>query len=668
MKKILILCIFIILSNASFSQTTQQRGFKPVNIKVEGKETPLYKQSYALLIGVSAYNNGWSVLNGVVTDIAEIKKALEKNGFVVETLQDGTKEQIDKTISSFISKYAQDVDNRILIYYAGHGYTVKTNYGDELGYIVPVNAPNPVKDKAGFQEKAIEMSSVEIYAKRIQSKHALFMFDACFAGSLFDMRSPVTEAITYKTTKPVRQFITSGSAEEQVPDVSIFRKQFVIALTTNEADYDKDGFVTGSELGQFLQTKVVNYSYNAQHPQYGKIRNPNLDKGDFVFDLNTGTQTVGVVDNSKNNPPVKAIEVEEEILATYGTIELNTEIAGDLYLDNIFVKKAIANSKIALKNIKTGSHNVEIRGSENWSKTATINKDQTTTLTAKTTKKPELSSSFVLNEDFTVPVAGIDMKMRGIQGGSFTMGSSDSLAEGLETPHSVSVSNFAMMKYEVTVAEFEKFVNETNYQTDADKRTGGYGSWIYNGKTWVEEDGVNWKYGVGGSLLSQSEYNHPVIHVSWNDAVAYAQWLSKKTGQTWRLPTEAEWEFAAQGVASTGSATAYKYAGSNTIENVGWYDGNSGKTTHEVGQKALNGYGLYDMSGNVWEWCSDWYSKDYYKNSSGNNPQGPSTGSYRVLRGGSWFNDARRSRVAYRNCRTPDIRNDYVGFRLLLVP
>ncbi|HIF69589.1 MAG TPA: hypothetical protein EYQ29_09850, partial [Candidatus Lambdaproteobacteria bacterium] len=116
------------------------------------------------------------------------------------------------------------------------------------------------------------------------AKHALFLFDACFSGSLFALSRAIPESINYKTAKPVRQFITSGSAEETVPDQSIFRSQFVAALE-GEGDSNGDGYLSGTELGQFLQDSVVNYSKGAQHPQYGKIRNPNLDKGDFVFML-----------------------------------------------------------------------------------------------------------------------------------------------------------------------------------------------------------------------------------------------------------------------------------------------------------------------------------------------------------------------------------------------
>ena len=156
-----------------------------------------------------------------------------------------------------------------------------------MGYVVPADAPNPHVDLNGFLARALGMQQIEVYAKDIDAKHALFLFDSCFSGSMFALSRAVPENISYKTGKPVRQFITSGSADEKVPDVSIFRGQFVSALE-GEADHNRDGYVTGVELGQFLQDTVINYTRGAQHPQYGKIRHPRLDKGDFVFIADAG--------------------------------------------------------------------------------------------------------------------------------------------------------------------------------------------------------------------------------------------------------------------------------------------------------------------------------------------------------------------------------------------
>ena len=269
--------------------------------------------------------------------------------------------------------------------------------------------------------------------------------------------------------------------------------------------------------------------------------------------------------------------------------------------------------------------------------------------------------------DFTEHVAGVAIELVAVRGGTFTMGCTGeqgSECDDDERPaHTVTVGNFYLGRYEVTVAQFKAFIDETGYKTDADKRTGGYGSYIWNGSSWEKKDGVNWMCDASGSKRPQSEYNHPVIHVSWNDAVAYCEWLSRKTGKRYRLPTEAEWEYAARGGTHS---RGYRYAGSSSPDEVAWYDGNSGGRTHPVGQKQPNELGLHDMTGNAWEWCADWYGS--YSSDSQTNPQGPAGGSCRVLRGGSWNDSARYCRVSNRSDNYPYIRDDFYGFRLALVP
>ena len=157
--------------------------------------------------------------------------------------------------------------------------------------------------------------------------------------------------------------------------------------------------------------------------------------------------------------------------------------------------------------------------------------------------------------------------------------------------------------------------------------------------------------------------NRPVERVSWDDCQTFIRKLNAMTGKTFRLPTEAEWEYAARG---GNKSNGYKYSGGNTLGNVAWYGDNSGSGTHDVKTKSPNELGIYDMSGNVWEWCQDWYGKDYYSSSPQSNPQGPSSGSSRVRRGGSWFDNATYCRVAYRFSYTPTNTNYYLGFRLAL--
>lgn len=158
-----------------------------------------------------------------------------------------------------------------------------------------------------------------------------------------------------------------------------------------------------------------------------------------------------------------------------------------------------------------------------------------------------------------------------------------------------------------------------------------------------------------------------MINVSWDDAVAYAKWLSGKTGQTWRLPTEAEWEYAAR----AGIETKYSWGnsiGNNKANCDGCGSRWDNKQTAPVGSFSANNFGLYDMSGNVWEWVYDWYDKAYYSSSPADDPQGPASGSRRVSRGGGWYNGAGYLRSALRYSDSPGIRYDVLGFRLLRQP
>lgn len=166
---------------------------------------------------------------------------------------------------------------------------------------------------------------------------------------------------------------------------------------------------------------------------------------------------------------------------------------------------------------------------------------------------------------------------------------------------------------------------------------------------------------MGTNPSNWNEYNRPVENVSWNDAMEFCAELSRLTGRQFTLPTEAEWEYAARGGKKSTSA---KYSGSSSINNVAWYDGNSGNQTHPVGKLRPNELGIYDMSGNVLEWCLDWYGD--YSSANQTDPMGPSSGSYRVLRGGGWGSLAKICRVSDRDYLTPDSRIIDFGFRVVL--
>ena len=225
----------------------------------------------------------------------------------------------------------------------------------------------------------------------------------------------------------------------------------------------------------------------------------------------------------------------------------------------------------------------------------------------------------------TITVNGVSFKMIRVEGGTFTMGATSeqgSDANDREKPaHQVTVSTFSIGETEVT-----------------------------------QEQAV-----MGSNPSKFKGPRRPVEQVSWEDCQNFIRELNSLTGRRFRLPTEAEWEYAARGGRK---ANGHKYAGSSAIDRVAWYDSNSGGQTHDVATKRANELGLYDMSGNVWEWCQDWWGD--YSSGSQTNPKGPTSGSYRVNRGGSWRNIAMNCRVSYRHFITPSSRNYYLGLRLAL--
>ena len=240
------------------------------------------------------------------------------------------------------------------------------------------------------------------------------------------------------------------------------------------------------------------------------------------------------------------------------------------------------------------------------------------------------------SQDRTFIVGGVQFKMIAVEGGTFTMGATseqESDANNDEVPtHIVTLSSYSIGETEVTQALWEAVMGQRPT------------SW-------------NSKLGLGS--------NRPAYSISWNDCQDFISKLNSMTGQNFRLPTEAEWEFAARG---GNKSHGYKYAGSNTVNEVAWYSAGNPWMCQNVATLQANELGLYDMSGNVWEWCSDWYEN--YSSSAQTNPKGPASGSYRVRRGGSWDSSAKNCRVSVRGVSTPSKRDNgsssAFGLRLAL--
>lgn len=243
------------------------------------------------------------------------------------------------------------------------------------------------------------------------------------------------------------------------------------------------------------------------------------------------------------------------------------------------------------------------------------------------------------------------LEMVKVEGGTFMMGSKDDnhIAENDEQKqHEVKLNSFEINKLEVTVWEWKDYCKKTKKKMPITP-------------TWGWND------------------NSPITNITWFDAIEYCNWLSKVEGlkqvyiavgpnvkcdftaNGYRLPTEAEWEFAAKG---GNKSKGNVFAGANNSNEIAWWIKNSDRKPHAVGTKLPNELGIHDMSGNVWEWCWDWYNKDYYKTEDGNNPKGPIRGEKKAVRGGSWDSQENYLRTANRISTDPNKTNEFYGFRL----
>ena len=751
----------------------QGRGVVSVAIEDhEGRQVGLYRESHALVIGVAGYHNGWPKLPGARRDVTAVAEALIDNGFQVKTVLDPSSDQLAKAFEDFIIQYGRKAENRLLFYFAGHGHTVKPKWGNPMGYIVPKDAPNPNRDEAGFEALALPMQRIEEYALKIRAKHAIFLFDSCFSGSLFAITRSVPENISARTAEPVRQFITAGTEKETVPDESIFRRQFVAALA-GEGDMNGDGFLTGVELGEFLHEKVANYSKGSQHPQYGKIRNPHLDKGDFVFRI----MAQGPAVSAKNTQaPIEApaypgtagpaMELEfwnnikqrkdPDMFRAYleqypkgsfaalaelkikklesqsvksslqtgsrtgpqtawvmGTAQgafahptkliVRSNVSGDtVYLDGkamgptgavphilspgehtIRVEKqgfepfetkitltagtkktirarlmpvttvgwAKAPSAVPINQSKTGSQ----AGARTGSRTGARTGSRTGARTGARTGSQTASVMGTAQGAFAHPTPGqtfrdrlkdgsLGPQMMVIPAGEFRMGSPKGDGNSYEHPqHRVRIKNaFALGVTEVTFQEYDRFARATGRKLP---------------------DDTGWGRG-----------KRPVIYVSWKDATAYAKWLSGQTGQQYRLPTEAEWEYAARAGTTTPFSTGdcittsqANYDGNYDYANCGAKTGVYRGETVPAGSLPANPWGLHEMHGNVWEWMADCWHDSYGGAPTDGGAWGEENNgdcSRRVVRGGAWFNFPWRLRSAVRSDRNANEADFYTGFRL----
>lgn len=474
-----------------------------------GDSITFFKKSYALIIANWDYTNGWKDLPDVKAEMEQLKDSLYSIGFdTIFYSNIATKWETLQVIGSFIDEYGKNPEDRILIYYSGHGNITREGT-KKTGYIVPVDAPvficrgdweeldvtrrnNELKDdyedykaqQKEFEKNAIDYDAIMGQFAGITAHHALIVFDCCFSGKILASKKSSGMSVETKlaVNLPATDIITAVDENQQAPGKSDFYEYFFKAIMGLDKDADayRDGYLTSSELYAYLLDNVK--SIEGDVPQHGQLKREGIQNGEFVFVLPWAGKTI---------PP------EEP---------------------------------------------------------------------GKKTDIPTTDNK----KNFTVP------EMVFVKGDTYKMGER---GYGL---HKVTLSDFSIGKYPITCQQFCEFLNEKGNQ-----KQGGH-NWI---SMWNIEKNAE------GRFVPDDGYDDlPVTFVTWYGAKAYCRWLSQKTGKSYRLPTEAEWEYVARNA------------------------------------EKLRVFDLMTTEYN--EWCEDWFDYDYYKNSPVLNPQGPPSGDYKVTRGG----------------------------------
>jgi hypothetical protein len=318
------------LKNKSSHVEETRTGTEPPAIDV----SKLYSKSYALLIGNNQYDDSWGHLNSIPQELDQVEELLKSQGFEIFRQNNLKSDELRKALHHFlIDKGA--LDHRLLIFFAGHGYTMTTNTGDKRGYIVPTDAPVPKaeKDVSEFKKAAIGLKDISIWTDDSTSKHILFLFDSCFSGSILKNRGAVAvnrERIEASARNPVRYVITAGDADEKVPGTSKFVPALLKGIRDGEADRYPDGYITSTELANYLIGEIPKLTDDKNHPQADDISNYSLQKqGEFIFTVNNSNPQASF---DSDDPVLE----EETVKILLDSAEENQEI------NALFGKKCLA--------------------------------------------------------------------------------------------------------------------------------------------------------------------------------------------------------------------------------------------------------------------------------------------------------------------------------------
>jgi formylglycine-generating enzyme required for sulfatase activity len=648
MRKNLFILVIIAGLLIPFNLFAQSRGLQ-IKIKNLDSDNEIGKQ-YLVLIAIDRYQS-WNPLKSPVKDAEDIRKILESRYYIDKVMKlydnDATKTKIIELLKELQKKLNQE--DSIFIFYAGHGHLDEAS---NLGHWIPVDGG--VDENK--QENWISNAHITGLIRKMKSKHILLILDSCFSGDILDAHREKPPTICNEYFKKAykrrsRQILTSG-ASERVPDSSNFARQLKLALKENKKPY----------LDPFMLYNEIRLAITDTLPMFGFLPRIDHQKGaSFLLFLKESTE-----------PPIDQPELEfsdleneakwaewqknfREKVDRLKEYDKNDGIAADSKKNawERLIKAYNQNNPYSDKDKQLRNYAKEkIRY---WKgicedKSGDVAPSADVKTEAKNKKEEDKPADVKAVESKTIRVYKNDkgfweavyedgIVMVYIPAVEFTMGASNGAFD--EKPiRKIYLDGYWMGKYEVTFDQYDKYCVKTKKKKPSDQ---------------------DWGRG-----------KRPVINVSLNDVDEYCKWLSKKIGLKFKLPTEAQWEKAARGIKGRkypwGDHEPY-YKG-KCYANYAAHDSRDKKgedgfeNTAPVGSypQGESPYGLMDMAGNVWEWCNVWYGS--YNEAQRKNPKGPKSGTYRVMRGGSWGSYAGYLRCGNRGYDRPSYRADFLGFRL----
>ena len=593
--KHLLFIVFVFVSCFTFAQQT--RNLKIVNTPVVN---PTNERRKAVVVGMSDYGANRS-LDNTLNDANDMVAALTQLGFEVTLLTNNDLRNLKTNLSDWYTTIERN--DMAIFYFAGHGFEVNGE-----NFLIPIDAEIKSQSDVAYNALNVQWVLDNMEERRVEMK--LLILDACRDNPFRSWtRGSVSKGLAQMSASGTLIAFAAkpGSTAQDGGNYNLRNGVFT--------HYLKQEIVKEGVSIQEIFTNVTNKVYNLTQEQQEPFTNSSLRQM-FYFKPKTNDRPGEVV----VNPPIEPSKPATP-QTYYYYIDQNGNRSTNRFADWETAESEMRSKKL-YGRIYSNAGEVFVVEKPAEPVVPAVQPTEPVKPAVQPTEPVKTVTAAKRNGEVWNP-DGIEMVF--VEGGTFTMGCTSEQGDdcfGSEKPsHRVTISDFYIGKYEVTQAQ------------------------------WQAVMGSNTSHFKGDNL--------PVERVSWDDVQEFIRKLNMKTGKQYRLPTEAEWEYAARGGTSS---KGYKYSGGNTAGNVAWYDENAGGKTHPVGTKSSNELGIYDMSGNVWEWCSDWFGN--YSSSAQTNPQGPSNGSYHVFRGGSWDYYARRARVAGRYYDTPAYRSNYLGFRL----